>query len=731
MPPKPNEPYQPKGVVGFTKIAIKRYLFNLLDRTDKNWAKAVGPNDNRDMDGFYVSRAYYTKASNFTEKITKFRQRQVDLSNKAKGWKPIKTVIRTVKGIKNTVLPSKETKQMRLDYQNGIYDRDYRRAYPDYDFDDEDGDRIPDDKTNIFSLSIHDYGYRDSYRTTSYSDESRPLIRLPRLKLPSLSLPSVPKVALPSVPKVITSIPRRLGNITSSIGELLFERSEPTTTTTSATQPTTDAQSDMSYEALINSETAFLAPDRFYNKSEMPRRTMALAAKLPNHEPSSIVPKPNDYINVTVASDDPTPLNTPHNHYKIEKPQGNAVNNLLFSAADTVKGALGSAISVVSSFRSPTLSEMSAPLQHMPGLPTLPSMPAMPWDVYYRGAIPFFENAIKSAETIDKAKDNLVAQVMASDAADSLIHAKDFSHTPLPVTTILPPAPVKDSSKAEHKGLFTLPSLPQLPEPKVIAVKMVGGMFPLVSKLVEKVKDSLPMGPSSRGQAETVSKVDKNVAIEEANLSPYMILPEHNSYAKGSAEPGDGIGLGLGLDPGYVKAARLLSQEGEQELSPHEQALDAQYKDKAQADKDASSIAEQNKGKRRGIFGTIYAYTARPIIRAPIRLYSWTKGKLFPTKPTDSLSSMQTAPFDEERVGLQNELRQAVRDREVLPASVLDNAVLQEYDAAKHSKANLKELPLYSKSAMDKLTTVTSAMNDTGIITATSNLAVAAYEKVR
>jgi hypothetical protein len=127
--------------------------------------------------------------------------------------------------------------------------------------------------------------------------------------------------------------------------------------------------------------------------------------------------------------------------------------------------------------------------------------------------------------------------------------------------------------------------------------------------------------------------------------------------------------------------------------------------------------ADRTTEASKSLLSTIYMYTARPIIQAPSTVYEWSRNRIMGSPPaigsTTGINPSSTRPFDEEAEALQQELREAVRAREVLPASVLNNVVLDEYNpvqlAGKQGKQT-KPAQILSQVLLDQTKELTSLM---------------------
>ncbi len=717
-----DQSYIPQGIMGVLKISLKRYLFNFLDRSPRNWAKAVSVSEPGDRRGLYVSSASVT----FNQNVSKFWL--TPRSPKKLRSRP-RLPKKMLTSVGNVFARSKKFMMNRLGRQNDEMDLDDYNDQNEYENDEyDDDDDFSDDEVRIFANS------------DTYSSENRARTRGKRkvLSVPFMSEVvgiELPDISLRRTLSSLTRIPSKLNRLRKAAGSFIFDSGEQSYESPprqgsryirDSVESSFSSSSSSSYSSseISNNQGPifFDAQLRSFSEAQVNKpRITVVSPEEPSNRRNKVPKRENKEIRVELTSGEglgissnrsirklqpidarrpqlalaaaAQPVQEPHKlgqdtystrrGYEPNKTPGiedvsSDLNRPFWSGAtDAAAGVIGTVVNTVSSVRPPSLPTFS-----------------MPWDVHYRAAIPFFENALNSIESdvIDdvKVKENLVAQVMASDAADALHSGLIVQPLPRESFNVVDrrPKPSTTSVVSTTTSLSPTSSSPS-PSPtheqhKVIklAGKVAESIFPLITRAVQ-----LTEGLRHRTSSESDNKIPTTPTNDISFLVDSASDADSSwdgSLIKSSVHPGDGVGLGLGMDPEEVMVARLNEEQ---------MIRDSKIDDYDEATLSGSTDHKHNPS----LLTRIYRYTTKLIVRAPRRLVHWTKEKLFHSHVADMKEPVSSTPFDEETEGIRQDLRQAVRNKQVLPASVLDNLALDEYNPAANSSNLLTSVRLDSR----------------------------------
>lgn len=663
--PRPDEPFTPRGVFGVASIVVRRYLFNLWDPTPRNWAYAVRQ-DGKDKSGGLYAKSFYIE--------NKMRRGRLVSVRKPKKTKVIRSVVGgAVSGVRRaaggavggvlSLFGGGGNNNQDVDALNEI---DVDAILIEDDF--------SDDEVRIFASRLN----VDS-RSNIQNQKRQFALRIPSLPLPSVQIPNLGQ-----------NIGRRLGGIRSAVVEnvpklIPFRRNDETKDGSAKTvePPSSTDYQDFNSPFKLGSDSGgfvskpgdvrVVAMDRFANRSERKdtearQMQTALGAvsqreSLPSKDGSS--PAANEQ----------------------EKSWGFNPAEMLVGVWSAASSVTGGAFKAVGDARA--------------GLNI-----SLPWDVYYRGDIPFFENTVSPASGGGKViDDNLVSQVMAVDAVEAAA----------PSIVAVPPSthfPVISDSGVSSLNVVKVSDATEKPTDRVVSRQETGGrlskvafsifsnVFPLISTGVQAVTDL---------RRRTVDTLDSGVADEQQAIDAFYQV---NSVTD-PGPPAQDIGLGLGLDPAYVARVR----QSVESLSAREPDQVNMPSDSVSSDPISSSVSNSQEGATakasQSLLSTIYMYTARPIIQAPGTVYEWGRSRFMGSTAASvgvKPSTTAISAFDEEAEALRQELRDAVRAREVLPASVLDNAKLEEYNPVAEKQAKTAPAQILTQVLLDQTKELTSVI---------------------
>lgn len=680
---RPEDPFIPRGVFGVATIVVRRYLFNLWDPAPRNWAYAVR-NDGKDKSGGLYAKSFYIE-----NKMKKGRLVSVRKSKSKKNF--IQSVVggavngaqRTAGSVVGGVLSlfggAVNTQNQQMDAN--VIDVDDILVEDDYS----------DDEVRIFASRLNT---KASSNDNSNNNKNRQFsLRIPNLPIPTLPIPNIGKsigrwlggvkVALGRVPNIIP-----WNHDESDSNQDKSEMSSMSSETSTSSSRFDDFNSpfklgsDSGGFVSQSGKVQVFAEDRFANRSERKDTdTRQLQTALSAVAPGEFLP-PNERTPTSTSSDDTA------------KPSGG------FNPADALIGVWSGASSVAGgAFKA------IGDLRNVVNI-SLPSVsiPTMPWDVHYRGDIPFFENSRAASSSSDDNL-NLVSRVMAVDAMMEAAASAttlsgpllDYPDLLLPVTANTIENPI--TSLGMEMGASNINPSPSatIVKPKGrfsrLASSVVSNLFPLIFNGVRLVRDL------NQQKANTLNSEDSD---ELQDIDSFYQVNPLGSTA-GEVSPPQDIGLGLGLDPAYVARVR----QSVESLSARESDEMAVLADTSSGTdvSDPTSVSRVSTASRVGatsepsqsLLSTIYMYTARPIIQAPGTVYEWGRNRLMgqPGTSVDLNSTAgKTRAFDEEAEALQQELQDAVRAREVLPASVLNNDVLDKYNpVAEKQEKQKKQAP--------------------------------------